>query len=97
MKFKPVLIKELNDKLQEEKKQEELRKKYEVPEDIIVVEKSSIAKFLIKTIGRVIRITATILLVIFAGIGLTGLLTPGIREDMLIILSEWKKAVLALW
>lgn len=72
-----------------EKQQKELKRKHRIDEkNVIVVEKSNMTKFLIRTIGNVVRISATILILILASIGLTTLLYPQIRNELLIILHQ---------
>ena len=72
-----------------EKQQKELKRKHRIDEkNVIVVEKSNMTKFLIRTIGNVVRISATILILILASIGLTTLLYPQIRNVLLIILHQ---------
>lgn len=72
-----------------EKQQKELKRKHRIDEkNVIVVEKSNMTKFLIRTIGNVVRISATILILVLASIGLTTLLYPQIRNELLIILHQ---------
>ena len=82
--------KELARTVREELEQkEELHKKHEqIAEDVVIVEKSHVVKFLIKSVAGSIRICAAILLCILAVIGLTALIYPQVRRELLQVLSE---------
>ena len=54
----------------------------------MIVEKSHVVKFLIKSVAGSIRICAAILLCILAVIGLTALIYPEVRRELLQVLSE---------
>ena len=88
-RIKRSLVSQIKEQQEFEKQQNELKRKHKIEEkNIIVVEKSNMTKFLIRTIGNIVRISATILILVFASIGLTTLLYPQIRNELLIILRQ---------
>ncbi len=88
-RIKRSLVSQIKEQQEFEKQQKELKRKHRIDEkNVIVVEKSNMTKFLIRTIGNVVRISATILILILASIGLTTLLYPQIRNELLIILHQ---------
>lgn len=77
MKFKKGFVAEYEDKLQDEQNQDELRKKHGIEdENVRVVEKSSLIKFLIRTLGRIIRVMASIVFVLLVAVGVIALIYP---------------------
>lgn len=88
-RIKRSLVSQIKEQQEFEKQQNELKRKHGIEENnIIVVEKSNMMKFLIRTIGNVIRISATIIILFLASIGLTTLLYPKIRSEFLIIVHQ---------
>lgn len=69
-------------------KQKVLRKKYDVPEGIIIKEKNNMIKFTVNTIRGFIRIIATIALIILAAIGLMASIYPEPRREIISILIK---------
>lgn len=55
------------------------RRKHRISEDIVVVEKDNMIKFMVHMVGSLIRVVATICLLILATIGLFTLMYPEIR------------------
>lgn len=78
-KFKNGLVEQIKQEEKEELHQEELKEKYNIEEDIVVVEKSNMVKFLTKTIAGFVRVMAGILLYLLAIVGLAALLFPESR------------------
>ena len=67
---------------QEEKEkehQESLKERYDIEEDVVVVEKTNTIKFLLKTMIGGTRLIIAILVFILALIGLTALIYPDSR------------------
>lgn len=65
----------------ERKEQENLRDKYGITEEKVVIkETSNTGKFLVKALGNVLRVIARLLLLIFAAIGIITLIYPENRE-----------------
>ena len=79
----------VREELKRKEEQKKLHKKHEqIAEDVVIVEKSHVVKFLIKSVAGSIRICAAILLCILAVIGLTALIYPEVRRELLQVLSE---------
>ena len=79
----------VREELERKEEQKKLHKKHEqIAEDVVIVEKSHVVKFLIKSVAGSIRICAVILLCILAVIGLTALIYPEVRRELLQVLSE---------
>ena len=88
-RIKRSLVSQIKDQQEFEKQQNELKRKHRIEEkNVIVVEKSNMTKFLIRTIGNVVRISTTILILLLASIGLTTLLYPQTRNELLIIINQ---------
>lgn len=69
-----------------EETQKELKEKHHIEDkNVVVVEKNNMAKFSIKTLGTLIRLFATIIILALAAVGLTALLYPESREALLSI------------
>lgn len=87
-KFKGLVEKQReNAEYQEEQKS--LREKHHIEnEDVVVVEKDNMAKFSIRTMGNLIRILATIVILCLAAIGLTAIIYPEAREALLAIFQS---------
>ena len=54
----------------------------------MIVEKNNMIKFFIRVIGGVIRIAATIIILLLAAIGLLTLLYPEIRVELVAVLQD---------
>ena len=66
-----------------EAKQKELKERYKInDENVVVVEKPSLAKFLIKLGIRAVNLAATIIILCLGVIGLLGLIYPEPREAL---------------
>ena len=81
-KFKRKLVGDIKKELAQEKEQEKLQEKYKVDPDVLIVEKSNMAKFLLRSIGRIIQTSAVITLLIFAAIGILSLVYSETREGL---------------
>lgn len=74
---------------QEEAAQQKLHARHNIEdENVIVVEKSNMIKFSVKTISSLLRVAATILILVLATVGLLCLVYPDTREQMVNILRE---------
>lgn len=79
------------------REQELLQEKYDIEDkDVVIVEKSNIYKFTIRMIATLIRVTATIVILILAAIGLLALIYPVPRLDILILLNELRDQLFML-
>lgn len=71
------------------KEQLRLKKKHQITQDgVVIVEKSNLYKFTVKTAISLIKLIATILLLTLAVIGLSTLIYPNIRQEFLTILLD---------
>ena len=86
-KYKESLVKKIRIEQEENQKQKKLQDKYEINENVRIVERNNMGKFFVKTIGKCIRIVAVIILFILAAIGLTALIYPEIRQELLQVLG----------
>lgn len=90
MKFKKGFISEYEERIAEKKRQEELRKRYNIEkENVVVVEKNNVIKTIALLTGRLVRITASVLIAILAGIGLIAIFYETPRNEILRMLSEF--------
>lgn len=85
-KYRKSIVGDIEEKRQFEREQEALKQKYQLDTEKIVVEKSNMVKFAVRTFTGLIRITATILLFILAALGLMTLIYPVPREELLKVL-----------
>ena len=86
-KFRKGLVGDVEKKISYEEGQKALREKYKIKEDVVVVEKSSVLKVLIRAAGSTVRIMARILLVILATIGIIALIYPETRDVLMTVLT----------
>lgn len=89
-KYKKGLVNEVKADIAYEKEQEKLKEKYNLDEDVVVVEKSNAYKFTITVLINVIKTLATIIILILAAIGLITLIYPTTREAVLQVLYSIK-------
>lgn len=83
------LMEELEEKQRVQEEQEKLHKKHDVEdENIMIVEKSNMVKFSVKTVSSIIRTAATIALLVLAAIGLISILYPAPRNELLNIYHD---------
>ena len=68
--------------------QRTLQKKYNLDENVKVIEKNNFLKTIINTIFTVIKIISTIILLTLAVIGLLCIIYPGTREQLILILND---------
>ncbi|NLF44237.1 MAG: hypothetical protein GX587_16210, partial [Bacteroidales bacterium] len=88
--FKAGFAKAYEEKLRFKKEQKLLRKKHniEAPDNVIVVEKKSLTKFLINLGIHTLKTVITLTVFILASLGLIGLIYPEPREELLIVLFD---------
>lgn len=92
-KFKVGLIKEIKAEQREEKAQHKLHEKYGVKEDVRIVEKQNLCKFLIVTLSAGIKMAATLAVLILATVGALTLLYPQIRSELFAVLWDIQRDV----
>ena len=78
-KFKNQLVEQMKQEEKEKEHQESLKERYDIEEDVVVVEKTNTIKFLLKTMIGGTRLIIAILVFILALIGLTALIYPDSR------------------
>lgn len=82
-KLKTGLVKGSREKREQEEKQKQLKEKHHIADqNVLVVEKSNAVTFTIKTIGGIIRLVATICILLLALTGLCALLYPLPRYEL---------------
>lgn len=87
-RFRKGLVGDVKAKISYQDKQKNLRERYHVEkEDVVIVEKSNMMKFLVRAAGAAIRILARIILIILATIGIIALLYPETRTGLQVILT----------
>lgn len=91
-KYKNVLVSQIQERKKNEKIQNELKQKHGIGQDenVVVVEKNTTVKFMITTVGTLVRYVAQIGIIILATIGLITLIYPELREPFLKLLSATK-------
>ena len=85
-KYKESLVKKIRIEQEENQKQKKLQEKYGISENVRIVERNNMGKFLVRTMGRCIRITTLIMLFVLAAIGLIALIYPEIRQELIQVL-----------
>lgn len=85
--FNQVLQVGAEEELQEEKKQRKLKEKFGIKgKNVVVVERTNMVKFIIRTMAAIIRLVATILLIGLAFIGILALVYEEPRKELVEIL-----------
>lgn len=90
MKYKQGagLATQINQEHAFKQEQEKLKAKHDIQEDnVIVVEKKSVSKFLLKLVITAIKTVATICLLLLASLGILGLIYPEPREALIAVLE----------
>lgn len=87
MKYKNKLVKDIKEEHIFDQRQKELKDKHGIKDsNIVVVEKSNMVKFFIRTCFFLIRILSTAILLILAAVGLLTLIYPDIRDPFFLTL-----------
>lgn len=97
-RYKNALIRKANEERAFEQSQIQLKEKHGISKDnVIVVEKSNIFKFTVKSLAVLIRLIAAIVIVILAVTGLAALIYPSPRHELFrIFLESFKQLFLFL-
>lgn len=83
-KFRKSLVKQVREEQQEEKRQIQLKQKYQVTNpDIMVVEKSNTIKFMTKTVIALVKTVASIAIFLLSVVGLMALIYPETRNGLI--------------
>jgi hypothetical protein len=85
---KPILMRKYREKKAFEQEQKRLKEKHGVSEDVIVVEKSNMVKFIVRLMISFVRLLIAAVVVLLAATGLICLIYPVPRDDFLHIVSE---------
>lgn len=87
--YKKKLVKDIEEKKKDEEEQKELHEKYKEPDETVrIIEKSGAGKLTVQVISRVIQVTATIIILILAAIGLMALIVPETREGLITVKDQ---------
>lgn len=94
MKYKNRLNEKIAEERAFEKEQQKLRKKYKVQDEgVIQIKKARLIEILIKNSVALIRVVATIILLILASIGLIALIYVNPRMELINIITEAIKQI----
>ena len=95
-KFKTCLVKKYKEQQAFQESQEKLKRQHNVTADkrIVVVEKSNMAKFTVKTITALVKALASAVLLCLAVTGLTALVYPSTRAALLILAQNILEQIL---
>lgn len=87
-KYGKGLVSDIKKEKAEAVKQAELRRKYQVDENIIIKEKKSNLKLIITLLVNGVRLSIQILLIVFATIGCVSLIYPEVRLPLLEVFGQ---------
>ncbi len=87
-KFKKGFVTEFKHKRLQEQEENRIRKKHNITDNIVVVEKSNTFKFIIRVIVLLLKTAAWISLIILAAVGILCLIYPETRNELFQILNE---------
>ena len=91
------LVAEIKEEIQFEENQKNLKEKHHIEyPNVVVIEKNNFIKFFIQTGARILRMTATIVLLFLSVIGLVTLVYPSLRSDLLLIVKDVQKQLIYL-
>ena len=86
-KFRKELVKEVKREEENRKKQKKLREKFDIPKDVVIVEKTNTFKFLVNVTGGVIKTAVLIIIFLLTVIGIVSLVFPVSRNELIHQLS----------
>ena len=96
-KYRTGLVKEYNQKKQEEAEEQRKREKYNITdENVKVVEKSNTVKFLVRLLILAVKTAAWIALIILAAVGVICLIYPETRNALITVLTGIKDGTIGL-
>lgn len=82
-KFRKELVKEVKREEENRKKQKKLREKFDIPKDVVIVEKTNTFKFLVNVTGGVIKTAVLIIIFLLTVIGIVSLVFPVSRNELI--------------
>lgn len=97
-KFRKAMVGQVRQEEQEHREQEKLRDRYHVEqEDVLIVEKSNMVKFMARTAGALVKILAGLAAFLLAVVGLAALVYPGSRNALYEQAQQvWRELLLLL-
>ena len=91
-KFRRELVTEVKKEQESIKKQKKLREKYDVPDDVVIVEKTNTIKFFVSVTGSIVKIAVLIIIFLLTVVGIVSLIFPvsmnELIHQLMITLSE---------
>lgn len=88
-KFKTGFVSQVKEEQQKQREQKKLHRKHHLQDEtVVIVEKSHLMKFLIRSAFRIIRLTAVTAIFALATLGSMALLYPEVRNPLLGVLWE---------
>lgn len=86
-KFKDGFVRGVKKRETREQEQRRLKKKHDIQkEDVVVVEKANMAKFLLKLMIGFVKFAAMAILFVLATVGMITFIYPEVRDDFLKVL-----------
>ena len=82
-KFRNELVREVKREEENRKKQKKLREKFDIPKDVVIVEKTNTFKFLVNVTGGVIKTAVLIIIFLLTVIGIVSLVFPVSRNELI--------------
>lgn len=95
-KFQNGFVSKIEEKKIFEEKQNDLKEKYNInAQDVIIVEKNNVVKFLVKVMISVIKTVATISILVLAAIGLLTVIYPEVRNPFVELLVSFGEQIVS--
>lgn len=82
-KFNRQLVTEIKREQELELQQQKLREKYNVQDDVMIIEKDNTVKFFVRTTGSVIKVVVGIIIFLLTVTGIAALIFPESRNELL--------------
>lgn len=82
-KFRRELVTEVKKEQESIKKQKKLREKYDVPDDVVIVEKTNTVKFFVNVTGSIVKIAVLIIIFLLTVTGIVSLIFPVSRNELI--------------
>lgn len=88
-RFKKTIVPEIKKEIEFTESQERLKEKYNIEKpNVVVVETSNAYKFIVNTVVSLVKLAATIALLVSAAVGLMTLIYPGIRLEFIVVMKD---------
>lgn len=96
--MKKQFLEAIEEEAAEQQRQDDLHVKHNIQDkNVIVVEKSNMIKFSVRSIVALVRLSATILLLVLATVGLLCLIYPETRHAFLEIMKQIINQLIQFW